>query len=344
MAIAKQGIVLATTLVWCAISGSAQASDPAGLAYLEHPRTLSSVARRFHLSVAEIATLNGIKDPDHFHAAGLVLPDVLSTRTLPRYVPWRTAATLQTCATSQPWVLRETPKREGSGAYCASGAVGDEVCVQRDDDENAHLELTAPGKKTFRVPIFLSAFNPFGASMVDIVSVDLDGDGKPETIVSWLTSVSNGLAQENRTLMVLAADHDSELVRYDSGYFSARDAVVRVDGECHLASSHYEEVSHPLRGLALYRVERTFDPIKLRMDTTLVGARVAEPTRYILPHDPLAPKPVPRLQHVRAGSDARVGDAHNRRVFPPDLASSKLKTRPFTIEHNAEVNVDVLWR
>jgi hypothetical protein len=70
--------------------------------------------------------------------------------------------------------------------------------------------------------------------------------------------------------------------------------MVRVGGECHLASSHYEEVSHALRGPALYLMERTFDPVGMRMDAELVGRRASGTTRFIVPVDPLVSSPSKR--------------------------------------------------
>ena len=60
--------------------------------YYKNPHNLSAVAHRYHLKVSDIAALNGIKDPEHFNAYGLKLPDTEETQSLPRYVPWAAAA------------------------------------------------------------------------------------------------------------------------------------------------------------------------------------------------------------------------------------------------------------
>jgi hypothetical protein len=262
---------------------------PAELAYYAHPSSLSAVAARFHLArfhlgVAEIAALNGIKDPNRFHREGLVLPDTSSTRQLPRYVPWTPAPPRATCPTTA-WTLRPAQRRGCVEAYCGTGPDGETGCLCKDERSGLKLEIAPPGGAPAKIPIDLSVFNPFGSSMVDIASVDLDGDGKKEILASWLTAVSNGLGQEFRTLVVLKDRR--EVLRYDSGEHTAGSAAVRVGGQCHLASSHYEEATHPLRGPALYLTERTFDPVSMRMDEEIVGRRASDRTRFVLPFDPL---------------------------------------------------------
>jgi len=53
-----------------------------------------------------------------------------------------------------------------------------------------------------------SVFNPFGSSMLEFANVDLDNDNQPETLVSWLEAVSNGVGEEFRTLVVYKAGHE----------------------------------------------------------------------------------------------------------------------------------------
>jgi hypothetical protein len=70
------------------------------------------------------------------------------------------------------------------------------------------------------------------------------------------------------------------------GEATAGTAAVRVGQRCHLISVHLEEATDPLRGPALYSVERTFDPITMTMDTLIVGCRFSDKTRFILPAEP----------------------------------------------------------
>lgn len=218
----------------------------------------------------------------------------------------------------------------------------------------------------------LSGFNPYGKSSFDIGSVDLDGDGKQETLVSWLDSVSNGIAEESRTLVVLA-ESGRELLRYDSGQFTAVDAAARVGGQCHLSASHYEWATHPLSGDALYLMERTFDPFAIRMDTELIGRRFSDTTRVMVPLDPLlgsvsTREPGKITQALRdsdedfagvqfrvsrtaqtvkhdADQDFYLGDAGAGRVFPNELIFSGLAGRAATLKTHIKPhgNTQVLW-
>jgi hypothetical protein len=91
-------------------AASAQPSNSdSGLAYYENPSTLWGVAKRFQLSVDEIAKLNGIKDANHLKAHGLLLPDTPRTRSLPRYVAWAPASLRPTCAVTT-WTFVDTNK------------------------------------------------------------------------------------------------------------------------------------------------------------------------------------------------------------------------------------------
>jgi hypothetical protein len=342
--------LIASCVLLAGVSASATPSAPrgSGLAYYENPHTLSGVAARFHLTVDEIAALNGIKDKEHFNAHGLVLPAVESTRALPRYVPWTPATPRQTCATT-PWQLAAASVPGCSDAYCGSGPGGEHACLCRDVKGNIEAQISAPGAPVARLPIQLSAWNPFDVSTIDVASVDLDADGRPETLVSWLTAVSNGLAEEWRTLVVLKSGR--ELLRYESGTLTAETAPVEIGGACHLGSAHYEDATHPLRGSALYLVERTFDPMHVRMDREIVGRRCSDKTRYVLPFDPLltgrasTPRPARTVAYVQAPehADLRLGDARARRVFPPDLRFGGLAKKEATREHYDTSGVSVLW-
>src|SRR5262249_19286637 len=137
-----------------------------------------------------------------------------------------------------------------------------------------------------RVPLDRSGLDPLDVALVDI---DLDGDERPETVISSYLGTSNGLGQDYRRLVLLRGGR--EILRYDSGAFTAQTALVEKHGECPLATAHYETVRHPIRGPALYLVERSFDPASLVMDEELSGTRAAERERLRIPFDPLAVAP-----------------------------------------------------
>jgi hypothetical protein len=63
--------------------------------------------------------------------------------------------------------------------------------------------------------------------MIDLASVDLDGDNVEEVLVSWLIGVSNGIAEEWRTR---GAQRWAGEPRYDSGEFTASTATQRING------------------------------------------------------------------------------------------------------------------
>jgi hypothetical protein len=77
------------------VTGSdvAEAGAPARtvLYELRDGDTLSGIAARFHLPLKDIAELNHLESPDLLRGAGLLLPEVGSTRSLPRWVPWALA-------------------------------------------------------------------------------------------------------------------------------------------------------------------------------------------------------------------------------------------------------------
>ncbi len=361
-----------TVSVFFAMSATLAFAQPSSLsgelAYYENPRTLFGVAKRFHLSVDDIAKLNGIKDPNHFNAYGLVLPDTPSTRALPRYVAWIPSSLRQTCAVTG-WDLVRTKKRGHADAYCGNGPEGEEACLFR-DHQGGILEIASPKGPPAQMRVELADFNPYGASLVDVASVDLDGDGMHETLVSWLTGVGNGIAEEWRTLVVLKEGR--EFLRYDSGEFTAKSAAVLVNGRCHLASSHYEEVTHPLRGPALYLVERTFNPLEMQMDEELVGRRVSDSTRFVIPFDPLVTSAAGlglkgkiaqvhcdmsgNLKAVSFRSSTslqqledepydtlRFGDTRTRRIFPFDLVRNDLAGQAAKLERQASNPTRLFW-
>ena len=341
-------------------SAHAAPKDPrAGLAYYANPRTLSHVAAKFGLSVDEIARLNGIKNKHNFNRYGLVLPDVPSTRKLPRYVPWTPARQRVACPVT-PWKFVATTEEKGClDAYCGTGPGGGRACLCRDDQADTSMVLTTNGK-SLRLPMEVSYFNPWGSSFVDVASADLDGDGAPEVMLSVLQTVSNGLGQEYRPLIVVRDGR--EMLRYDSGMFTAKTALVRVGKECHLATAHWEEVTHPLKGPALHLVERTFDPTNLRVDRELTGIRAGEGQIYDLPFDPLAPRTLPTqsgtvigISRVDVGTvikirtasgtkslhNARFGDASTGRVFPLGFVPSKLPKGDVVFGRSHES--DIVW-
>jgi hypothetical protein len=116
-------------------------------------------------------------------------------------------------------------------------------------------------------------------------------------LISSQVATSNGIAHEYRRLVLLYGGR--EVLRYDSGAFTTQKALVEKHGRCHLASAHYETVRHPIRGPALYLVERSFDPAIFEMDEELAGTRVAESERLRIPFDPLAV--APRARDGRGG-------------------------------------------
>jgi len=342
-------------------------------AYYKNPHSLSGVAHRYHLKVSDIAVLNGIKDPDRFNAYGLKLPDTAETRSLPRYVPWAVATPRELCRAS-PWTFTKARKPGCAEAWCGNGRAGGQgcLCVL---EVGARMELAwKDGSRTNWV-LDPSVFYSFGPETVDVVSVDLDGDGEPETLASWLTGISNGIGQEYRTLIVFRSG--KEIARYDSGGATAHRAAVRVNGLCHLTSSHYESAPEPLRGLALYLVERTFDPITMTMDREIIGTRAAESNRFVIPFDPILEEHRAststrlekgtilsfeeneeldeatvifrtasgsrRLHFERFSTSLRLGDSKTRRLFPQDLVWPGVSGRTVRFEQGGELDRNIIW-
>jgi hypothetical protein len=345
------------------------------LRYYKNPRMLSTVAHRFKLTVSQIAALNGIEDAEHFNAYGIVLPETPNTEALPRYIPWMEAPPRSPCSV-KTWVFVKASKTGCEQAFCGTGSASERVCTCLSAGL-VHVTLTWSAGSSTEFDVNPSIFNPFGSSMFEVADVDLDGDGSPETLVSWLEAVSNGIAQEFRSLVVFKAGQ--ELVRYDSGEATASTAAVRIGTGCHLKSLHYEEATEPLRGPALYLVERTFDPASMRMDAELIGRRFGDTLRFVLPAEPSNEEPsVKRVVRTERGKivaihhdnednvtrlgyrvakttrtlklepfthtgSLRLGDARSKRLFPEAIFWSGLLGQLATIELRSAGEVSVLW-
>jgi LysM repeat protein len=320
--------------------------------------TLGGIAARFQIPAKEIAALNHLRNPNLLRGAGLLLPEANTTKSLPRYVPWPVVPRLESCRTT-PWPLRAADFFERA---CATGPAGQRACILQD-----RLTITTKDGRTTHIDLPRSPLDP----QDEIADIDLDGDGQPETLVSSHEVTSNGLGHVYRTLVVLR--DGKEVLRYDSGDFTARNAAVARKGGCHLASSHWEDVKHPLRGPGYYLVERSFDPITLRMDEEIVGARAGEEkTRLRIPFDPLTVHPQQRavegtvvkargdlasilvrtaggLTRLSFSADARenkrirLGDGRTGRVYPMDL-DVPLVGRTIRVRRYAESDTEqVLW-
>jgi hypothetical protein len=200
----------------------------------------------------------------------------------------------------------------------------------------------------------------------EVAEVDLDGDGRPETLISSHYATSNGLGHVYRTLVVLRDGR--EVLRYDSGELTATTALISRNGACHLASSHWESVKHPLRGAAFYLVERSFDPLSLRMDDEIAGSRAGETERLRIPFDPLTVRARRRIAKgtvVSVGSHLtsvtlrtvagsarlasrgdndpfRLGDAHNGHVYPLGF-ETLLAGREANAEKHEDGTEPLLW-
>lgn len=352
-------LTLSTFFVAATVLASAVIADagpPAVLYELRDGDTLNGIAARFRVPAREIARLNNIRNPNLIRGAGLLLPEVASTRSLPRYVPWATARQPARCA-SKPWTpMRAIEKSACWKPACSQGPSGQRACVCDDI-----LTLTLPLAASVRVPLDRSGFEPLDVQLAD---VDLDSDERAETVISSYLTTSNGIGQVYRRLVVLKDGR--ELLRYDSGELTAQTAVVAHQGSCHLASSHYETVRHPLRGPALYLVERSFDPVSLSMDAEIAGQRVAETDRLRVPFDPLDVSPRPGavegtvlkvegdlgslevrtargIERMTFADDdyqrLRLGDARTGRVYPLDftipLVGRRVKVRRYAGWHVA---------
>ncbi len=343
---------------------------PDGLPYFAAPTSLGAVAKRFSLRVDDLATLNDIADRDHFNRAGLVLPLTPKTAKLPRFVAWTPAEDRRTCAATA-WTFAPRPDARCDRAFCARGPQDAEACACfHREGGAATISLRTGGGPIWRAELPASGVRDADPETFDVTHTDLDQDGQNEVLISWLDGVSNGIAAESRTLVVVRAGR--EVLRYDSGALTASNAAVLVDGRCHLASAHFAEVNDPIRGGALHLVERTFDPIRFRADAQIVARRFSDRTRFVLPFDPeVHGKARGRTTKIvdakrdgdgslislalRSGSggpsrhdrfashEARLGDARRGRLLPPALVWPALSGAPVRIARAAAGEPTVLW-
>lgn len=281
-----RALVNALLLCLCAAAPAHAAPKREGsrLRYLDHVPGLSDVVRKYHVPLAEILRINHLRGATSVNRVGLLLPDVPRARSLPLYTPWPVRALANECKV-HVWAFAEVKSVGTTRQYCAPGPNGQRVCVSNGDPNGDWVEWRGSSADSpaaeLRVPVDLIGPNPFARDARDegeVASVDLDGDGVDEVLISWLRARSNGIGEEYRTLLVLR--RGKEWLRYDSGHLSASHAVVRVEGACHLAARKYESARDPLRGDGNYWLQRTFDPARLRMDAALVGQRLRKGARW----------------------------------------------------------------
>lgn len=361
-------VILAGALV----SGPAQAEPPRlpdGLPLYAHPTSLSVVAKRFGLGVDEIAALNQIADPHVFNRTGVVLPLTARTAKLPRFVAWREAPERRTCS-SPRWPFEPKQLPGCDRAFCARGPQETEVCACFHRESAATVSMRAGRGPSWVAELPPSLFRGPGPESFDVASADFDQDGTNEVLISWLEGESNGIAAQSRTLVVVREGR--ELVRYDSGEFTAATAAVLVEGRCRTAASHYTDVDDPIRGSALHLVERTFDPLRLTADPEIVARRFSDRARVVLPFDPELPrggrKSVVTISATTrsdegalatlslrpttaraaapaklSSSDLQLGDATRKRLFPPALVWPGLVGQKARAIRPAEGQPTVIW-
>lgn len=366
-------IAHATLAAGLLLAASARAEGPRlpdGLPYFAAPTSLGAVAKRFSLRVDDIATLNEIADRDHFNRSGLVLPLTPKTAKLPRFVAWPVAAEPKSCA-APAWTFAPRQGASCDRAFCARGPRETEACACFHRQGGA----ATISVRTGRGPSWLAELPASGVrgaepDTFDVTHADLDRDGKDEVLISWLEGVSNGIAAESRTLVVVREGR--EVLRYDSGELTASKAAVLVDGRCHLASAHFADVDDPIRGGALHLVERSFDPLRLTADPQIVARRFSDRTRVVLPFDPethgkpsgrsttivstsrneegalgslaiRAPGADAKRMRRFAGHEVRLGDARRGRLLPPALVWPGLTGARGRVGHVAEGEPTVVW-
>lgn len=145
--------------------------------------TLSHVALKTGVSVANLKRLNHLADDTINYGRGLLVPESPKTLRLPVWKPLLPAPEWKACAAVE-WVT-PTPS-ERAGCPCAGEAC---LCLPTGEDDRAEISF---GLATWKSAVFPSnAFQAFRHARVD-----LDGDGLPESVVSVREGVSNGLSAE----------------------------------------------------------------------------------------------------------------------------------------------------
>lgn len=203
--------------------------------------SLGEIAVRTHVSVERLQAMNGLKDDVVRWETGLLVPENEVTRALPVWEPPMPAPGWETCDAVEwvPAVDAPQPDR------CAHRTCAGEVCLcQSTEDEPS-------GEFRFGVATWKTELWPMNPTLRH-ARVDLDGDGKPESVVSVRFAVGNGLGLESWNHTVISKGRP--VATFSSVDYGL--SYVRQAKGCALMAVRVEDQRDQLRGWGLYWVAR----------------------------------------------------------------------------------------
>jgi LysM repeat protein len=227
-------------LISCDVSPAREGFRPPLRVYPVGAETLSHVALKTGVSVAKLRSLNHLESDVINGGTGLLVPESEKTLGLPAWKPLLPAPEWKPCAQVE-WVA-VTPSGDGR-CQCAGEAC---VCVpSAEDADQAELSF---GQATWKSDAW-----PANAWFVfRHARVDLDGDGRPESVVSVREGVGNGLGVEWWKHMVV---HEGvpvgSFVTIDHG-----ESFVAQPQGCALLATSHEWRTDQLRGEGSYWLAR----------------------------------------------------------------------------------------
>jgi hypothetical protein len=138
-------------------------------------------------------------------------------------------------------------------AFCVTVADGRRVCGCT-QDTTIVTRVEAQGRTLHE---WTADYGFAGPEALRVLHGDLDGDGRPELVVSELHAISNGLAVRLHELRIFdGADHARPPVRVKLQDFDPRGSFVRPGqgGECRLIATRWDELRGDRMGRGMYLV------------------------------------------------------------------------------------------
>lgn len=308
--------------------------------------TLAAIARRFAVPGGwrALAAANHLLDPDHVEAAqGLLIPvegllaqghdpfslhdDVeliprLPPVELPRPEPvasvdddWSPAADTADGCGGRHHHLPVSPEALRDPAQPACAAVGGRwLCVADAGASGGADEVELIVDDT----VWLTM--PYGwLSPLEVVEVDLDGDGRDELLLSELRGVSNGAAIATYQLAIAPGPGAPAHTFTTAGW-----ALVATDDGCALDHQTFESIDDPVEGSGNYDVTRTLvwrgDTLRARGDR-IHGQRWRDQPPQLRPEPLLAGQVLTRRTGTVVAFDGR-GDG--QRALTLDLGGERV--------------------
>lgn len=184
-----------------------------------------------------------------------------STRLNPPSREWRSDVSCTAGRNAAMTVAGEPVEAQVPGcfrAFCTQLADGRRVCNclkdAEGDDAREWMRVEEGGRVVNEWP---TSSSHAGSDWFRVLGGDLDADGKPETVVAQLRTVSNGLGVEYWSLTILdGRDPARTPLRAEVEDFDPSGSFVRPreGGSCRLLATRWDALRDPRRGPGMYLI------------------------------------------------------------------------------------------